>query len=185
MLTYTHHCTSLWPIKCYSNDIMVPYYFGPIIDQTSSLSTEWESYSFLFGNFHRTSSVNVLNRRSLNWICFMHHFTFWTWIISRFNRAWLYKDQKIWNFQHMLDWHQTCKPVMVSAVLLEATLILLIHLDANLVQKWQKCQICVIYENLCLFTYVFAVKCSWRGRFFEGWVLKSLHRVMVDHELFA
>ena len=26
--------------------------------------------------------------------------------------------------------------------------IFLRHLDANFVQKWQKCQICVIYENL-------------------------------------
>ena len=36
---------------------------------------------------------HVLNRRSLNWI-----------IISRFNRAWLYKDLKNWNCQHS---HQT------------------------------------------------------------------------------
>ena len=27
-------------------------------------------------------------------------------------------------------------------------LIFLRHLDANFVQKWQKCQICVIYESL-------------------------------------
>ena len=34
---------------------------------------------------------------------------------------------------------------------------MLIHLDANFVQKWQKCQVCVIYENLdCL------VKCTIR-----------------------
>ena len=31
---------------------------------------------------------------------------------------------------------------------LEATLFFLRHLDANFVQKCQKCQICVIYENL-------------------------------------
>ena len=52
----------------------------------------------------------------------MHHFTFWTWIISRFIRTWLYKDLKIW----------------------------------NIVQKCQKCQICVIYENLdCLRELIF------------------------------
>ena len=33
----------------------------------------------------------------------MHHFTFQ--IISRFNRALLYKDLKIWNCQYMLDDH--------------------------------------------------------------------------------
>ena len=74
----------------------------------------------------------------------MHHFTFWTWIVSRFNRAWLFKDLKILKLStHVclaqLDRHQTCKPVMVSV---------LRHLAANFVQKWQKCQICVIYENL-------------------------------------
>ena len=35
-------------------------------------------------------SRHVLNRRSLIWICFMQPFTFWTLIISRFDRAWLY-----------------------------------------------------------------------------------------------
>ena len=50
-----------------------------------------------------------------------------------------------------LDQHQTCKPVMVSVVSLNPTggnFIFLRHLDANFVQKCQKCQICVIYENL-------------------------------------
>ena len=50
-----------------------------------------------------------------------------------------------------LDGHQTYKPVMVSVVSLSPTggnFIFLRHLDANFVQKWQKCQICVIYENL-------------------------------------
>ena len=42
---------------------------------------------------------------SLNWICFMHHFAFWTWIISKLNRAWLYKDLKIWDWQGMADWY--------------------------------------------------------------------------------
>ena len=43
---------------------------------------------------------------------------------------------------------------MVSVVSSNPTgsnFIFLRHLDANFVQKWQKCQICVIYENLeCL-----------------------------------
>ena len=84
----------------------------------------------------------------------MNHFT-WTWIISRFDRAWLYKDQKIWNFQHaclaQLDRHQTYKSVMVSVVSSSQTrgnFNFLRHLNANFVQKWQECQICVIYENL-------------------------------------
>ena len=49
-----------------------------------------------------------------------------------------------------LDQHQTCKSVMVLwvQISLEATLFFLRHLDANFVQKWQKCQICVTYENL-------------------------------------
>ena len=40
---------------------------------------------------------------------------------------------------------------MVSVVSSNPTggnFIFLRHLDANFVQKWQKCQICVIYENL-------------------------------------
>ena len=40
---------------------------------------------------------------------------------------------------------------MVSVVSSNPTggdFIFLRHLDANIVQKWQKCQICVIYENL-------------------------------------
>ena len=40
---------------------------------------------------------------------------------------------------------------MVSIISSSSTggnFIFLIHLDANFVQKWQKCQIYVIYENL-------------------------------------
>ena len=50
-----------------------------------------------------------------------------------------------------LDQRQTCKPVMVSVVSsspTEANFIFLRHLDANFAQKWKKCQICIIYENL-------------------------------------
>ena len=50
-----------------------------------------------------------------------------------------------------LDRHQTCKPVMVIVLSLNPTggnFIFLRHLNANFVQKCQKCQICVIYENL-------------------------------------
>ena len=53
-------------------------------------------------------------------------------------------------FLAQLDQHQTCKPVMVNIVSSIATggnFIFLRHLDANFLQKWQKCQICVIYEN--------------------------------------
>ena len=53
-----------------------------------------------------------------------------------------------------LDQHKTCNPVMVSVVSSNPTggnFIFLRHFDANFVQKCQKCQICVIYENLdCL-----------------------------------
>ena len=53
-----------------------------------------------------------------------------------------------------LDRHQTCKAVTVSVVSSSPTggnFIFLRHLDANFVQKCQKCQIYVIYENLdCL-----------------------------------
>ena len=31
----------------------------------------------------------------------MYHVIFWTWIISRFNRAWLYKDLKVLNCQQI------------------------------------------------------------------------------------
>ena len=37
---------------------------------------------------------HLLNRKSLNW----------SWIISRFNWAWLYKGLKIWDWQGMTDW---------------------------------------------------------------------------------
>ena len=49
-----------------------------------------------------------------------------------------------------LDQHQTCKLVMVSVVSSNPTggnFIFLRHLDTKFVQKRQKCQICVIYEN--------------------------------------
>ena len=47
--------------------------------------------------------------------------------------------------------HQTCTPVMVGVLSLSPTagnFIFLRHLNANFVQKCQKCQICVIYKNL-------------------------------------
>ena len=50
-----------------------------------------------------------------------------------------------------LDRHQTCKTVIVSTVSLSPTggnFIFLRHLNANFVQKCQKSQSCVIYENL-------------------------------------
>ena len=37
-------------------------------------------------------------------MCWMLHFTFRSWIISRFNRAWPYKGLKIWDWQIMTDW---------------------------------------------------------------------------------
>ena len=49
-----------------------------------------------------------------------------------------------------LDQHQICKPVMVSVVSSNPTggnFIFLRHLDANFIQKCQKCQICVVYET--------------------------------------
>ena len=45
-----------------------------------------------------------------------------------------------------LDRHETCKPVMVTCELNYDGRQR--HLDAIFVQIWQKCQICVIYENL-------------------------------------
>ena len=36
----------------------------------------------------------VLARRFLKWALFMHHFTFWTFIISRINRTWPYKGHE-------------------------------------------------------------------------------------------
>ena len=45
-----------------------------------------------------------------------------------------------------LDRHQNCKPMMVGVVSSNPTggnFIFLRHLDANFIQKWQKCQICV------------------------------------------
>ena len=95
----------------------------------------------------------VLNKR----ILFHAPLHFWTWTIYRFKRAWLYKDQKMWNFQHMSAWHswigiRLVKPSDGQCCELKsywkATLIFLRYLNANFVQKCQKCQICVIYENL-------------------------------------
>ena len=57
-----------------------------------------------------------------------------------------------------LDQYQTCNPVMVSVVSSNPTgsnFIFLRYLDANFVQKCQKCQICVIYKNLkCVVHYL-------------------------------
>ena len=50
-----------------------------------------------------------------------------------------------------LDQHQTCKPMLVSVVSLSPTggnFIFVRHIGTNFVQKLQKRQICVIYENL-------------------------------------
>ena len=70
-----------------------------------------------------------------------------------------------------LDQHQTCKPVIISVVSSNPTggnFIFLRHLDADFVQKWQKCQICVIYENFeCIgtmqhiFIDVLSVQVKW------------------------
>ena len=53
-------------------------------------------------------------------------------------------------FLAQLDRHQTSKPVMVCCEFNShwGQLYFLRHFDANFVQKCQKCQICVIYENL-------------------------------------
>ena len=62
--------------------------------------------------------------------------------------------------QKKLDHYQTCKPVIVSVVSSNPTggnFIFLKHLNANFVQKWQKCQICVIYENLEWFNEFFSL----------------------------
>ena len=58
---------------------------------------------------------------------------------------------RIWKYETvntcLMDQYQTCKPVMVSVVSSSPTGgNYLRHLDANFVQKWQKRQICVIYE---------------------------------------
>ena len=37
-------------------------------------------------------------------LCFMLHFTYWTWIISIFNRAWFFLGMIIWDWQGMTDW---------------------------------------------------------------------------------
>ena len=67
-----------------------------------------------------------------------------------------------------LDRHQTCEPVMVSCEFNYhwRQLYLLRHLDANFVQTCQKCQICVIYENLdCLFGKMLLCHINkWRSR---------------------
>ena len=57
----------------------------------------------------------------------------------------------LYKINNKVDQHQTYKPVMVSVVSSNPTggnFIFLRNLDANFVQKWQKCQICAIYENL-------------------------------------
>ena len=60
-----------------------------------------------------------------------------------------------------LDRHQTCKPVMVSVVSSSPTggnFTFLRQLNANFGQRCQKCQICVIYENL---VYVKTANCNY------------------------
>ena len=39
-------------------------------------------------------------------VCFMHHFTCWTLLISRINRAWLYKGHEDSGWQLNVDWAQ-------------------------------------------------------------------------------
>ena len=51
----------------------------------------------------------------------MLHCTFWIWIISRSNKAWLYKGLTIWSQQGIIDWqmlnqHSTSNPVMIGVV---------------------------------------------------------------------
>ena len=54
---------------------------------------------------------HLLDRKSLNW----------SWIISRIDRAWLYKGLKIWDCHGLADWlseygSQNSNPVMVAVV---------------------------------------------------------------------
>ena len=65
---------------------------------------KWSCLQWDLNSLHWPSLVyksdadpTVLSRHVLN--SFMHHFTFCIWIISRFNRVWLFKDLKIWNCQ--------------------------------------------------------------------------------------
>ena len=68
-----------------------------------------------------------------------------------------------------LDRYQTCKLVMVSVVSSSPTggnFIFLRHLNANFVQKCQKCQICAIYENLERRNMLFCHSCLRDSLFF-------------------
>ena len=86
----------------------------------------------------------------------MYHFTFGLGsfldsIEHYFIRIWKFETVNTHACLAQLDPHQTCKPLMVSVVSLSPTggsFNFLRHLNANFVQKLQKCQICVIYKNL-------------------------------------
>ena len=55
---------------------------------------------------------------------------------------------------------------VVSSNPIGGNFIFLRHLDANFVQKWQKCQICVIYENLDpLITMMLLISCLRENEF--------------------
>ena len=52
---------------------------------------------------------HLLNRKSLNW----------SWIISRINRAWLYKGLKIWDCHGLTDWLSKCLCYFIPEVTIE------------------------------------------------------------------
>ena len=86
-------------------------------------------------------------------LCFMLHIIFWTTIISRFNRAWLYKGLKIWDWQIiMTEWvrHYNSNPVMNGIMSSIPT-------RGNLIYCWLRtpwCQFCTKLSEMSDLCYL-------------------------------
>ena len=107
-----------------------------------SLGVNWPSSVILNSPFEV-----FVNNTNLTFLSFLYKNSIEVSLKNKVASSW------IWTYNTDHHWFAN-----LMTIQLDATLSFLRHLDVNFVQKWQKCQICVIYENL-----------KWQSTFGLGW----------------